>query len=120
MISRRMPAGAWYLVALAAVLVVAGAPAHAQQATTRRPAAKHPDVLEIRAQAPVPQVVTVRPRLVPAFPASALDSTAVDRHLVSALRAPYVLVPAAGMPPVPPSEPPPSTTPQIHAPPQER
>jgi hypothetical protein len=114
-------------MAVAAVLAIAvvGAPSAAQQTAAPKPskaAAKRPEVLEIRAQAPTPQVVTVRPRVIPAFRAEALDSTIVDRHLITALRAPYLLIPLAenSLPapsPAAPSAAAPSSP--VHAPSQE-
>jgi hypothetical protein len=53
------------LVAVA-LLAVAAADAGAQQGTTRRPARRQQPI-EIRGQVPTPQVVTVRPREVPAY-----------------------------------------------------
>jgi hypothetical protein len=112
-------------IAAALAIAVIGAPAVAQQATAPKPSkttAKRPEVLEIRAQAPTPQVVTVRPRVIPAFRAEALDSTIVDRHLAAALRAPYLLIPLAqnSLPapsPAAPSAAAPSSP--VHAPSQE-
>jgi hypothetical protein len=68
--------------------------------------------LEIRAQVPVPQVVTVRPRLVPAFRAAALDSAFVDEHFWTALRTPYQAVPMMSPPSSPSS--------LLNVPPKER
>jgi hypothetical protein len=115
------------LAAIAAVLAIAvvGAPAVAQQAAAPKPskaAGKRPEVLEIRAQAPTPQVVTVRPRVIPAFRAEALDSTIVDRHFVAALRAPYLLIPLAenSLPAPSPAAPSPAVpSSPVHAPSQE-
>jgi hypothetical protein len=74
--------------------------------------------LEIRAQVPVPQVVTVRPRVVPAFRAEALDSALVDEHFWTALRAPYQAVPVVA--PVPASSSPPVLPSPSNVPPKER
>ncbi len=101
-------------------------PAQPQTAApTHRPAGGRPEVLEIRAQAPVPQVVTVRPRVLPTFPASALDTTFIDRGFESALRTPYSIVPPPLPPPAPGASPPvapapAASSPLQHAPPQER
>jgi hypothetical protein len=101
-----------------AALALAARPARAQQGAAP---ARRTDVVEIRAQAPVPQVVTVRPRVIPTFHADALDVAFVDRHLGSAIRAPYAIVPPP-LPPAPlveaPTAGPPSSS--QHAPPQER
>ena len=102
------------------------APVHPKSATpARRAVGVAPQVVEIRAQAPVPQVVTVRPRVLPTFRADALDTTFIDRGFESALRTPYSIVPPplpsppSGAPtPVAPA-PTTSSSPQ-HAPPQER
>ncbi len=74
--------------------------------------------LEIRAQVPVPQVVTVRPRVVPTFRAEALDSALVDEHFWTALRAPYQAVPVVA--PVSASSSPPVLPSPSNVPPKER
>lgn len=120
----RSPGGDAAAVALAVML--ASAAANAQATTpTRKPsaAAARSVVVEIRAQAPTPQVITVRPRVIPAFPPEAIDEGFLDRHLWTAVRAPYVLVPAplpapAAGPPSLSSEPVPPAI--QRAPPQER
>ena len=92
-------------------------------APAQRPA--RPEIVEIRAQAPVPQVVTVRPRVLPTFTADVLDTTFIDRGFKSALLTPYSIVP----PPLPSPSPgaatpvapaPAASSPLQHAPPQER
>jgi hypothetical protein len=82
------------------------------QAGGRPRGARRVQTLEIRAQVPVPQVVTVRPRLVPAFRAAALDSAFVDEHFWTALRTPYQAVPMMSPPSSPSS--------LLNVPPKER
>lgn len=90
-----------------------GAPqATAPQAGARPRGARRVQTLEIRAQVPVPQVVTVRPRVVPTFQAAALDSAFVDEHFWTALRTPYQAVPMMSPPSSPSS--------LLNVPPKER
>lgn len=86
--------------------------ATAPQAGARPRGARRVQTLEIRAQVPVPQVVTVRPRVVPTFQAAALDSAFVDEHFWTALRTPYQAVPMMSPPSSPSS--------LLNVPPKER
>jgi len=86
--------------------------AKTQQAGARPRGVRRVHTLEIRAQVPVPQVVTVRPRVVPTFQAAALDSAFVDEHFWTALRTPYQAVPMMSPPSSPSS--------LLNVPPKER
>ncbi len=86
--------------------------ATAQQTGARARGPRRVQTLEIRAQVPVPQVVTVRPRVVPTFQAAALDSAFVDEHFWTALRTPYQAVPMMSPPSSPSS--------LLNVPPKER
>ena len=79
----------WNRIALVALgLVVFPAAAHAQQATRRRQAP-----IEIRGQVPTPQVVTVRPRAMPAYSRQVLVPRFFDHDFWPDIQLGYQLVP---------------------------
>jgi hypothetical protein len=103
------------LIAVGA-LTLAPARSAAQQ---RRPAAA-PQTIVIHGQVPTPQVVTVRPRQVPAYDRKALGAAAEGRSFWTSIRPGYALVPhrqITGQPPhdatlaAAPPAPPPSAPP---------
>ena len=76
------------LVLLAAALTLAPTLASAQQPTRRRQAP-----IEIRGQVPTPQVVTVRPRAVPAYSRQVLVPRFFDRDFWPEIQLGYQMVP---------------------------
>ena len=84
-----------------AAVAVAPTLAEAQQ-PTRRPARRQPTI-EIRGQVPTPQVVTVRPREVPAYSRRILSPNFYDRNFWPSILPGYLLVPRraiTGRPPI--------------------
>jgi hypothetical protein len=86
--------------------LLSAAAAGAQQPTAPEAPArpKAPQAIEIRGQVPTPQVVTVRPRQIPAFSREVLTPSFFDRRFWESLVLPYQIVPdlsaAAGATPV--------------------
>jgi hypothetical protein len=82
------------IVALTLVMVVAVAGgAQAQQPTVKKPATTG-QTIEIRGQAPTPQVVTVRPREVPDYKAGGLPSAVMVSGSWPSVTAGYAITPA--------------------------
>jgi len=86
----------WNRIALVAVtLAVAGA-AHAQQPTqqpAQQPTRRRQAPIEIRGQVPTPQVVTVRPRAMPAYSRQVLVPRFFDHDFWPDIQLGYQLVP---------------------------
>jgi hypothetical protein len=76
-------------VAVGALFAVAPSMASAQQGNKRQAAT----TVEIRGEVPTPQVVTVRPRQVPAYSRGILVPAFYDRHFWGAILEPYRIVP---------------------------
>ncbi len=75
------------------LLAAAGAPARAQGQPP--PEKKKPgQAIEIRGQAPTPQVVTVRPREVPTYEPAALPNAVMASGAWPAVSSPYAIAPA--------------------------
>jgi hypothetical protein len=77
-----------------ALVVAVPALASAQQAQGKKPAKQAAaTTVEIRGEVPTPQVVTVRPRQVPAYSRGILVPAFYDRHFWGAILEPYRIVP---------------------------
>lgn len=76
------------LVSIAAIAVLVPSAADSQEPTRRRQAP-----IEIRGQVPTPQVVTVRPREVPAYSRQVLVPDFYDHDFWPSILPPYLLVP---------------------------
>jgi|HubBroStandDraft_6_1064221.scaffolds.fasta_scaffold751170_2 hypothetical protein len=75
--------------AVAVAAVVMPRTASAQQGNKRQAAT----TVEIRGEVPTPQVVTVRPRQIPAYSRGILVPALYDRHFWAAILEPYRIVP---------------------------
>src|SRR5919206_5183022 len=78
------------------VLVVAGLallPELAEAQRTQRPTRRRQPTIEIRGQVPTPQVVTVRPRAVPAYSRQVLVPNFYDHDFWPSILPAYQLVP---------------------------
>lgn len=94
---RVAPVVAAALAALAAGLALLAPADAAAQQPTRRPARRAAPAIEIRGQVPTPQVVTVRPREVPAYDRQVLVPGYYDHDFWPSIVPGYQLVPRSAV-----------------------